>query len=288
MRALIIESGYTRGALAGCRALAQAGWTVGIGSPRRDGLAATSKYADRWHEVPRIELGLEIFLEATERAVREGGYEVILCSEDATALGLSSGRNQLSATVPYPPNDVVMRAFDKLELHRAAERVGMRTPRTVPADEQAIADVHPPVLVKSRLHWTPGAQRAPARLEAALCSSRAQVRSRVNEIRSHGGEAILQEFVRGDQVHYLAVVDQTGEVIAGVQTSSPPAAVPRSGRGAARTISNSSDRSGVAREGWRIAEGTRMGRHHEPDASQAGRGRRTSVDRLQRKIASVH
>ena len=92
VRVLIVESGFTRGALAACRSLAGAGWTVGIGSPDKYGLAASSRHADRWHEVPPVEQDLDTFLRATEAAVIEGAYEAVFCSEDAQALGLSFGR----------------------------------------------------------------------------------------------------------------------------------------------------------------------------------------------------
>ena len=142
---------------------------MGIGSPDKYGLAASSRHADRWHEVPPVEQDLDTFLLATEAAVIEGAYEAVFCSEDAQALGLSFGRERLSAKIPYPPHEVVVRAIDKLELCRAAQRVGMSTPLTTPAGEQAIAQVNLPVLVKARLHWTPGTIGAPARMEAEIC-----------------------------------------------------------------------------------------------------------------------
>jgi len=221
MRVLIVESGFTRGALAGCRALAVAGWSVGIGSPSPRGLAASSRYARRWHRIPSVEDDLDAFLEATESAVRKDRYEVVFCSEDAQALGLSYGRDRISAVVPYPDHDVVVRAFDKFELSLAAERVGMATPRTVLADDDTIAEVQLPILVKSRLHWTPGSSRAPARLEATICSERTEVHGRVLDIRSHGGDAVLQQIVRGRLIHYMLMIDH-GEILAGVQTRAEP------------------------------------------------------------------
>lgn len=195
---------------------------VGIGSPSARGLAASSRFARRWHQVPSVEDGLDAFLEATQRAVVEGGYEVIFCTEDAPVLGLSFGRDRINATIPYPPHEVVVRAFDKLELTRAAREVGMATPDTFVADDRSIAEVELPVLVKSRLHWTPGAQRAPSRLEAAICSDRNDIRRRLLEIRAYGGDAVLQEVLHGRLVHYLVIVDGKGEIIAGVQTLAEP------------------------------------------------------------------
>ena len=49
MRALIVEDGWQRGALAATRSLGRAGWDVGIGSPR-PGFAAASRFAAAWHD----------------------------------------------------------------------------------------------------------------------------------------------------------------------------------------------------------------------------------------------
>jgi predicted ATP-grasp superfamily ATP-dependent carboligase len=221
VRVLIVESGFTRGALAGCRALDRAGWKVGIGSPDPHGFAASSRHAHRWHEVPPVEADLDAFVDATEMAVRDGGYEAVFCTEDAQALGLSYGRDRISAKIPYPPHEIVVRAFDKLELSLAARRIGMAAPRTALAGESEISSVELPVLVKSRLHWTPGAQRAPARLDVAISRDRGAVRRRVLDIEHHGGEAVLQEVIPGRLIHYMVIVD-AGEIIAGVQTLAEP------------------------------------------------------------------
>jgi predicted ATP-grasp superfamily ATP-dependent carboligase len=169
-----------------------------------------------------VEDDLDAFLEATEAAVVRGGYEAVFCSEDAQALALSFGRDRLSATVPYPPHEDVLRAFDKLELSRAALRVGMPTPATVLAEEHAIVETGLPVMVKSRLHWTPGSSGAPARLEAEVCTDREAIRRRVDVIRRHSGEAVLQEVITGRLVHYLVIVDGSNEILGGVQTLAEP------------------------------------------------------------------
>jgi len=74
MRALIVEDGWQRGSLAATRALARAGWTVGIGAPRQ-GFAAASRFADAWHEVPPPEEDEGAFVAAVRAAVDVGGYE---------------------------------------------------------------------------------------------------------------------------------------------------------------------------------------------------------------------
>ena len=157
MRALIVEDGSERGALAASRALARAGWTVGIGSPRRGGLADSSRWTSHWDRVPLANRDLDAFLEATNAAVAKRGYEVVFAGGDAEILGLSLGRDRIEARVPYASHESVVRALDKLELAKAARRAGFATPETVLATEDALATTRVPIIVKPRLHWTPGA-----------------------------------------------------------------------------------------------------------------------------------
>jgi predicted ATP-grasp superfamily ATP-dependent carboligase len=220
-RVLIVESGFTRGSLAACRALARDGWTVGIGSPEK-GLAASSRWAHRWHRVPPVEEDFDGFLEATERAIRREGYEAVFCSSDAEALGLSYGRKKITAIVPYPPHENVVRAIDKLELTRAAHRVGLAAPDTVPATDEEIRRIGGPVLVKARLHWTPGALHAPSRLKAAICNTPQEAQRVVAGWRAHGAEAILQQVVTGRLVHFMTIMDPSGQLLAVVQTLAEP------------------------------------------------------------------
>ena len=218
---LIVESGFTRGSLAACRALARDGWTVGIGSPEK-GLAASSRWAHRWHRVPPVEEDFAGFLEATERAMRREGYEAVFCASDAEALGLSYGRDKITAIVPYPPHDNVVRAIDKLELTRAAHRVGLAAPKTVPATAEEIRQMRGPVLVKARLHWTPGAQHAPSRLKAAICHTPQETQRLVAGWRAHGAEAVLQEVITGRLVHFMTIMDADQQLLAAVQTLAEP------------------------------------------------------------------
>lgn len=217
MRALIVGEGYERSALAASRALARAGWTVGIGSPTRSGLAAWSRSPSQWHQVPAVQYDLEAFLEAINTAVAEKGYEVVFGAGDAEVLGLSFGRDRISARVPYASHAAVVRAFDKLELSMAARRVGFRTPETVLASEEALARVKGPVVVKPRLHWTAGVHGAPPRLEVKVCPSRRETIRRVSEIHAAGGEPLLQEVIRGHHLHFTGVRNRDGRIFVAVQ-----------------------------------------------------------------------
>lgn len=226
MRALIVGEGYERSALAASRALARAGWTVGIGSPIRSGLAAWSHSTSHWHQVPAVQHDLEAFLEAINSAVAEKGYEVVFGAGDAEVLGLSFGRDRISVRVPYASHEAVIRAVDKFELSMAARRVGLPTPETVVATEEALARVKGPVVVKPRLHWTPGVKAAPPRLEVRVCSGQVEATRRASEIRAVGGEPLLQEVIHGYQIYYTVVSDRDGQIISGVQQVAEPLSWP--------------------------------------------------------------
>jgi predicted ATP-grasp superfamily ATP-dependent carboligase len=181
VRALVIDQGLDRGSLAGVRALARDGWTVGVGSPVR-GLAGSSRAVTRWHPVPAAQDGVARYVDAVAAAVASGGYEVVFTSDDIGVLALSRHREEIGAIFPYAPHENVVRALDKLELTRAAARAGLATPATVEADVEAIGAARWPAVVKPRLHSAllPG---APGRLSVSIAHGPAEARRAIDAIR---------------------------------------------------------------------------------------------------------
>lgn len=216
MRALIVEDGSSRGALAAVRALARAGWTVSIGSPIGS-LAASSRDAASWHPVPPAAAGLEPFVAGVAATIGRTGAEVVFGAGDAEVLALSLRRSELGAVVPYAPHDVVVRALDKLSLIEAAREAGFAVPRTVPATEAELAALEGPAIVKARLHSLPGAESAPGRQEALLCREPAAAAARSASIRAGGGEPLLQEVAAGELTAFTALVGTDARLVAAVQ-----------------------------------------------------------------------
>jgi hypothetical protein len=118
------------------------------------------------------------------------------------------------------------KAFDKLELTKLADRAGVATPVTVPATEQKPARHTLPIVVKSRLHWYPGAQGAPPVWKTTICSNRQEAHHRIDEIREGGGDPLLQELILGRIMHYHMVIDTSGHSIACVAQISEPDVLP--------------------------------------------------------------
>lgn len=217
MRALIVEPGHTRAALAAARALHAAGWTVGIGMPGQRGLAASSRHVARRHRVPGPERGLDAFVEAVAAAIADAGYEVVFGGGDAEVLALSARRAELAAIVPYGPHEQVSRALDKLELAAASRSVGFSVPRMCSATGEELERSPLPFVVKASLHAPLSRDGGPQRLETRLAARRDEAARRVREIGAAGARAILQEFLSGRLLAYTVLADRESRVVARVQ-----------------------------------------------------------------------
>jgi predicted ATP-grasp superfamily ATP-dependent carboligase len=161
-RVLIVEDGLGPHPLVAARSFGAAGWFVGIGSPARGGRAASSRYVSAWHPVPPAEDDEQAFVAATAAAVASEHYDLVFGADDVEVLALSAARAVLAArgaAFPYPEHEAVLRTIDKLAITRAAEQAGVGVPRTldIPGGQAELpADLRFPVVVKARLHWTPG------------------------------------------------------------------------------------------------------------------------------------
>ncbi|HYU57266.1 MAG TPA: ATP-grasp domain-containing protein [Actinomycetota bacterium] len=256
MRVLIVDDGYSRGAVTAVRSLARAGWSVAVGSPGSLGPAAASRHAGARHDVPPAAADPERFLERVRRAIAAGAYDVVLPTGDAELLALSAARDSLAARFPYAAHPVVERALDKLELGRAAAAAGLDVPQTMDPEAAANALGERPVIVKARRHWTAGDGPRPSRLEAAPARGPTAIRSLADAIRAAGGEPFVQPFIAGTLLAYVALVDQEGRVRAELQQEALRVCPPDAGTSArARTVPVDPRLAGPARRmlaglGW--------------------------------------
>jgi predicted ATP-grasp superfamily ATP-dependent carboligase len=215
-RVLIVEDGRGPHPLAAVRSFGAAGWHVGIGSPARHGRAGSSRWAAGWHAVPPAERDPEAFLDAVVAAVAAGRYDVVFGGDDIEVLALSAARDRLGALFPYPPHASVLRSIDKQELTRAAAAAGLAAPVTLSPGAD-LAELRFPVVVKARMHWTPGQRDVPARLDRTFCATPAEVDAAVRVIEASGGSAIVQEAIEGDLMALTLLLDPEGRRIATVQ-----------------------------------------------------------------------
>ena len=204
MRALLLDAGDGAAALGAARALHAAGWTVGLGTPVR-ALLHRSRAVAAQHRVPWPASGTSRAMAAIDAAVEGSGYDVVLpCGDDWVAL--LDDPDAPRAWSPYRRGGAARRCLDKLEVARAATAVGLRTPRTVPADDAALARWQGPAVVKARSHWLPDHADPSRRLEAVRVRRAADARSFVDSAVAAGGAAVLQEPVDGRLVAVVGLV----------------------------------------------------------------------------------
>ncbi len=218
----------SRNVLAAVRSLGAAGWTVGIGSPRR-GLAVRSRWVRHWHRVPGPSQDSDGFARAIARAIESVGYSVVFAGGDAEVLALTADSHRLPVRIPYPCFDVAVHAFDKFAYVDDAIAAGLSVPRSEPLSEEAISAISGPVLVKSRLHWTPGTQGVPARFNATVVTTPDEARRRAAAVQAAGGHAFLQEYIEGEHLAHMSLLDPSGRVIAEFQQRSARTWPPRAG-----------------------------------------------------------
>src|SRR4029079_3487470 len=209
LRALIVEDGFQRGSLAAARALGAAGWQVGIGSPQ-EGFASSSRSTIAWHRVPSPEVDLVAFVTAVRKAVEAGGYDIVFGAGDGEVLALSAGRDELGAIFPYGPHEDVVRAFDKVELSAAAARAGLSVPAGARPEDA-------PVVVKPRRTTVHDPEGGPLRLRAQVAQTPDEARAQVAYLESVGAEPLVQEYVEGDLLAYVAVTDRDSRVVSSGQ-----------------------------------------------------------------------
>lgn len=126
-------------------------------------------------------------------------------------------RDEIAATVPYPPHETVLRALDKLELAGAAERAGLGTPVTVEATVDQLERWPPPMVVKPRLHAPLAGDGGPSRFEATITADRRTASERARKIRELGGTPLLQEHLSGELMAFVIVADRESRVVARCQ-----------------------------------------------------------------------
>ena len=226
MRALIVEQGYSRGAVAAARALKGAGWMVGVGSPGGRGLAALSRSCDHRHHVPPAHQDREAFLHAVRSAVEHRPYEVVFGAGEAEVLVLSAGRSQLPAVVPHSAHASVLAGLDKDRMEKAAREVGFSVPENVPPED--LIDERERLIVKATAHAHPERPGSPPRVDTNMVVGAGAARRRVEYVESLGATARVQRFYQGTLLAYAAVADRDGRVVAdAMQTASriwPPEA----------------------------------------------------------------
>lgn len=150
------------------------------------------------------------FVTGVRRAVEAGGYELVFGAGDGEVLALSAARDDLGAIFPYGAHEDVVRAFDKVALSDAAQRVGLAVPESARTQDA-------PVVVKPRQTTVHDPHGGPLRLRAEVKETQEEADARVDYLETVGAEPLVQRYVEGDLVAQVVVTDRDSRVVAAVQ-----------------------------------------------------------------------
>jgi predicted ATP-grasp superfamily ATP-dependent carboligase len=199
-RVLILD-GFWPKTVAAVRSLGRRGAFVAVGERTLLAPAMFSRYCSRrFVHPPPAERPFE-FLEALERELSRGGYDVLLPIEFSTQVLVTRHRERFSrlTRIPFADAELALRVQDKGELAAHAARAGFRCPATFlpdgPGEAAKIAARLPyPVLVKPRLSsGGRGIERAQAAAELPAAYARVHARYPrpiVQEVLPPGGESL--------------------------------------------------------------------------------------------------
>lgn len=226
MRALILEQGEVRGALAAARALSAGGWTVGVAAPVARPLSGRSRAVSALHRVPRAGEDPDALVEAINDAIETHRYEVVFSCDDGNVLLLSERRAQIRAAVPYGPHAGLATALDKLALMQKAAAAGLAVPHTVEVPESGLERFDAErIVVKPRHTFVDGAD---VRIDAHVADDLASANDHVRALRELGAAPLAQEHLEGRLMAFTALAGRDSQTVAEVQQTAdatwPPGA----------------------------------------------------------------
>lgn len=222
-----MDQGRDRASVAGARALAAAGWTVGVASASPS-LAARSSATAAWHRLAHPDED-DAFVGAVEQLVREHGYETVLPGWERAVVALSARRERLSFPLGYGRHEGILQATDKWRLGPLAHAAGLAVPRTVLATAASLDQFEGVVVVKPASQYL-------VRVAAEAFKDRRKALEHVRRIEREGGQAIAQEWLEGrlDAVSLVAGPDGIVSIAQQVAEHSWPRPVGVTARG--RTV----------------------------------------------------
>jgi predicted ATP-grasp superfamily ATP-dependent carboligase len=226
---LVLDAGQ-RQSLVAIRSLSRAGLRVGAFDSHRDIPAFFSRHTHVAGVLSDYSVGIEQFFARLEHLIERHEPKCILASHDGTIEVLRRRRAEMEkhAALALPPEPALETAVDKAKTLALARSVGVPTPKGMTVDDaddvqEALSTTGLPAVVKPTRSWV-GAEAGATRLVAGIATSEAEAVALASELRSHGSEVLVQEWVPG--VREAVIVFRDGEVATyfalRVQRTSPP------------------------------------------------------------------
>jgi predicted ATP-grasp superfamily ATP-dependent carboligase len=212
---ILVLDGNENQAVACVRSLVRAGHRVLVGSSSSWSKAGWSRYCSHAFRYCSPEHDVHQFIRDIAEEVKTAGKCLVLPMSERTTLPLSGQRDAIAecgGRLVLPAHDSLVRAFDKLQMIRLAQSLGITVPETWTVGSQE--DAHRlssslpyPVVLKARMsneELRSGALTATGKPEYA--GTPAQMLSAYDRLRTRCSAIVVQEFVEGKGTGYFALM----------------------------------------------------------------------------------
>jgi predicted ATP-grasp superfamily ATP-dependent carboligase len=212
---ILVLDGNENHAVACVRSLAQAGHEVYVGADTSWSKAGWSRYCKNSFVYPAPQDDSKAFVAKIIEEARQSSTTLIMPMTERTTLPLSAFRNEVfaaGAKMVLPPHEIVLRAFDKQETTRIAQRLGIDTPQTILIKDfndvkEAAEKISYPVVLKPRSseEVSSNGKVQPTGRPIYACNKTEFINS-YNEIARRCSAVLAQEFIEGTGAGYFALM----------------------------------------------------------------------------------
>lgn len=154
---VLITDAEERSIVAATRALGSSGYGVAAAASMKHAAAQCSRFCKKRILLPNPLLDEAGYVDALERTLRSGEYDVLIPGSDPALLIASENRERLQrhALIGLPPHQTVLRSLDKLALQQLARDTGLQVPETIVCESaeqarRAARELGYPVAIKPR------------------------------------------------------------------------------------------------------------------------------------------
>jgi predicted ATP-grasp superfamily ATP-dependent carboligase len=211
---IVVLDGNENQTVAAVRSLAAAGHTVVVGAASTWSKAGWSRGSSGNFIYPAPEVSIDAFIERIIAHVKHHPGALVLPMTERTTIPISSRRDEIihwGGRLILPPHETVMRAFDKQETTRLAEKLGIVVPRTTLITTQAEAAEFArtatyPVVLKARTSEEMSVQGGLLPTGAPQYAGNAEDFGDVyNDLSQRCSAILIQEFIEGNGLGYFAL-----------------------------------------------------------------------------------
>jgi predicted ATP-grasp superfamily ATP-dependent carboligase len=212
---ILVLDGNENHAVACVRSLAQAGHEVLVGADTSWSKAGWSRYCKSSFVYPAPQVDSEAFVRKIAEIARQSPGTLILPMTERTTLPLSAFRDVILATgakMLLPQHETVLRAFDKQETTKIAQKLAIQTPQTFlikdfsKANEISEIISYPVVLKPRSSEEVSNSGKVVATGRPIYARNKSEFINHYMEISRRCSAVLAQEYIEGTGAGYFALM----------------------------------------------------------------------------------